>query len=86
MQENELISNEDIFDVEVTDEESGNEEINLLDEKASEPNLKLDYSIESSKERTELVKKIVDSLPPEKLTNRYLEVLANYMIFAMDKE
>ena len=48
--------------------------------------LKLDYSIESPQERTELVKKIVESLPPQKLTNRYCEILANYMIFAMTKE
>ena len=48
--------------------------------------LKLDYSIESPVERNELVKKIVESLPPEKLTNYYLEVMANYIIFAMTKE
>ena len=48
--------------------------------------LKLDYTIQSPEERNELVKKIVDSLPPQRLTNRYLEVLADYIIFAMTKE
>ena len=48
--------------------------------------LRLDYTIESPQERTELVKKIVESLPPQRLTNRYLEILANYIIFAMTKE
>ena len=48
--------------------------------------LKLDYTIQSPEERNELVKKIVDSLPPQKLTNRYLEILADYIIFAMTKE
>lgn len=48
--------------------------------------LKLDYHIESPEERTELVKKIVEQTPPEKLTNRYLEILADYIIFAMSKE
>ena len=48
--------------------------------------LKLDYTIESPQERTELVKKIVESLPPEKLTHYYLQILANYIIFAMTKE
>ena len=48
--------------------------------------LKLDYTIESPQERTKLVEKIVDSLPPQKLTHRYLEILANYIIFAMSKE
>ena len=45
--------------------------------------LKLDYTIQSPEERNELVKKIVDSLPPQRLTNRYLEILADYIIFAM---
>ena len=48
--------------------------------------LKLDYTIESAQERNELVKKIVESLPPQRLTNRYLEILANYILFAMSKE
>lgn len=48
--------------------------------------LKLDYSIQSPQARTALVQKIVDSLPPEKLTNRYLEAMATYIVFAMTKE
>ena len=32
------------------------------------------------------MKKIVNETPPEKLTPRYLEILADYIIFAMDKE
>ena len=48
--------------------------------------LKLDYTIQSPVERNELVKKIVESLPPQKLTNRYLEILADYIIFAKTKE
>ena len=48
--------------------------------------LKLDYTIESPAARNELVKQIIDSLPPEKLTPHYLEVLSNYIIFAMTKE
>lgn len=48
--------------------------------------VKLDYTLTSPTERNELVKKIVAQTPPEKLTNRYLEILADYIIFAMDKE
>ena len=48
--------------------------------------LKLDYTIESPQERTKLVEKIINSLPPQKMTHRYLEILANYIIFAMTKE
>lgn len=48
--------------------------------------LKLDYTIESPQERTKLVNKIIASLPPQKLTHRYLQILADYMIFAMTKQ
>ena len=51
-----------------------------------EEHLKLDYKLESPVERTELVRKIVEQTPPEQLTNRYLEILSDYIIFAMDKQ
>jgi hypothetical protein len=47
---------------------------------------KLDYTLESPEERIALVDKIVNETPPEQLTNRYLEILADYIVFAMDKE
>lgn len=47
---------------------------------------KLDYSIESAEVRNEIVKKIIDETPPEQLTPKYLEVLSDYIIYAMDKE
>ena len=47
---------------------------------------KLDYTLKTPQERNELVKKIIDETPPEQLTNRYLEILTDYIIFAMDKE
>lgn len=46
----------------------------------------LDYTLQSSVERNELVKEIIAETPQEKLTPKYLEILANYIIFAMDKE
>ena len=49
-------------------------------------NLKLDYTIQSPQQRAELVQKIVQATPAEKLTSRYLQILANYMIFAMTKQ
>lgn len=48
--------------------------------------IKLDYSIDDPEERVKLVEKIVENTPPSKLTNRYLEILANYIIFAMTKK
>jgi hypothetical protein len=47
---------------------------------------KLDYTLQTPEERNELVKKIIDETPPEQLTNKYLEILSDYIIFAMDKE
>ena len=59
-----------------------------VEEEIQEPEnpYRLDYSIESPEERVKVVNKIVENIPPEKLTNRYLEILADYMIFAMDKK
>lgn len=48
--------------------------------------IKLDYSLKTPEERNELVKKIIKEIPQEKLTNKYLEILADYIIFAMNKE
>ena len=46
---------------------------------------KLDYTIQSSKERNELVKKILSEMTEEP-TEKYLETLANYLILAIEKE
>ena len=48
--------------------------------------LKLDYTIQDPRLRNELVTRIVEQTPEEKLTPKYLETLGNYLIFAMDKE
>ena len=48
--------------------------------------IKMDFSLETPFERNELVKKIIEQTPPERLTNSYLEKLTDYIIFAMDKE
>lgn len=48
--------------------------------------IKLDYSIASPEERTKLVAQIIEETPPENLTTRYLEILSDYIIFAMTKE
>lgn len=48
--------------------------------------LKLDYSIQEPEKRVELVNKIIENALPEKLTNKYLQTLSNYIIFAMDKK
>lgn len=75
------------------DEDDTEQEDNLeeqIEEKIAEASIqtarKLDYTLESPEERKELVELIINETPPEQLTNRYLEILADYMIFAMTKE
>lgn len=80
----------------ITLEDKAFEENNVLEEKKitekqiEEENMqtiiKLDYSLETPEERNELVKKIIDKTPSEQLTPKYLEILSDYIIFAMDKQ
>lgn len=71
-------------------EETAEELADAIEEKLIEedvkPSRKLDYTLQTPEERNELVKKIIDETPPEQLTNRYVEILTDYIIFAMDKE
>lgn len=46
--------------------------------------IKLDYTITSPEERNELVKKILEENPNP--NEKYLEILADYLVFAMEKE
>lgn len=48
--------------------------------------LKLDYTLQDPDARNELVKKIIEQTPPQRLTPKYLQLLADYLVFAMDKE
>lgn len=49
-------------------------------------NLKLDYSIEKAEDRVAYVKKLLKNYPEDFLSNKYLEILSNYIVFAADKE
>ena len=48
--------------------------------------IKLDYSLQSPEERNELVQKILDEQQDEMISNKYLEVLADYLILCMEKQ
>jgi len=48
--------------------------------------IKLDYTLKTAEERKALVEEIVKQTPPNQLTEKYIEILSNYIIFAMDKE
>lgn len=49
--------------------------------------IKLDYSLKTPQERSALVQKIIDTAPSSQLTNKYLEILSDYILDAsMTKE
>ena len=48
--------------------------------------IKMDWSIEDAEGRKKKVEEIIANTPPERLTSTYLEKMADYMIFAMNKE
>jgi hypothetical protein len=58
----------------------------IAEEEQDPEYIKMDFTLETPEERNALVKKIIEQTPPEKLTHRYLEKLADYIIFAMDKQ
>jgi hypothetical protein len=51
-----------------------------------EAKIKLDYTLRTPEERRNLVEQIIKQTPPEQITEKYMEVLSDYIIFAMDKE
>lgn len=51
-----------------------------------EQKIKLDYTLQTPEERLELVNKIVENTPQEELSEKYLETLADYLVYAIDKE
>lgn len=50
-----------------------------------EENKKLNYSLQSPKERSKFVQEFINAAD-KPLSNKYLEILSDYIIFAMDKE
>ena len=51
-----------------------------------EPALKLDYKLKTTDERAQLVQRIIEETPAAQLTNRYLEILGDYIMGAITKE
>ena len=66
------------------------EESELIEEKIEEaqiePALKLDYKLQTCAERADLVNQIIERTPAQSLTNRYLEILGDYIMSAITKE
>ena len=53
---------------------------------STEEKIRLNYTLTDPKERVELVQKIIENTPPDRLNNKYLEILTDYIIFAMTKK
>lgn len=49
-------------------------------------NNKLDYTIQSPEQRLKKVNQIIQNTPAERLTPKYLESMADYLVFAITKE
>ena len=62
----------------------------LLEERMKQeeikPVKKLDYTLQTAQERSNFVQGVLQETKPEKITAKYLEILSDYIIFAMDKE
>ena len=48
--------------------------------------MKLDYKLTSPEDRNELVKQIIDSNEPDQFNEKALEIMADYLVFCMEKE
>jgi len=73
-----------------TEDSAPEQEAEVIEEKLLEENIestiKLDYKLKTCEERADLVNKIVAQTPKEKLSNRYLEILGDYIMGGISKE
>lgn len=78
---------DEIYDDSISDSEPESEQ---LEDKISEHNIeqtiKMDYTLKTAEERAALVEKIIAATPQQHLTNRYLEILGDYIMGALTKE
>lgn len=80
---------QDLLDIE--DEDSApNQEADIIEDQIAaediEQTLHLDYTLKTCEERAGLVNKIVEQTPAQNLTNRYLEILGDYIMGGITKE
>lgn len=78
---------DEIYDDSIGDSQSESEQ---LEDKINEDNIKqtikMDYTLKTAEERAALVEKIIAATPQQHLTNRYLEILGDYIMGALTKE
>lgn len=58
----------------------------MADEKQETQHRKLDYTIQDPLQRAQFVGQLIADLPKEQLTDKYVEILSDYIIFAMEKK
>ena len=58
----------------------------MSEEKTEQQSKKLDYTIQDPLQRAQFVGQYIADLPKEQLTEKYIEILSDYIIFAMDKK
>lgn len=56
------------------------------DAAAAQGQLKLDPTIQDAGARNELVKKIIDQTPPDKMTPNFIKILTEYLVYPLEKE
>jgi hypothetical protein len=56
------------------------------EKKESKSSIKLDYTLKTPEERSSFVQNLIENTPPEQFNEKYIEILTDYIIFAMDKK
>ena len=83
------MTDEFLDEIPLDEEEAPVQEADIIEEKILNENIqttiKLDYKLKTMEERNELVNRIVESTPSAQLTNRYLEILGDYVMGALPK-
>ena len=74
---------EELIDIETPEQETFEDKIY---EQNIQPIIKLDYSLKTMDERAAYVEKIIAATPKQQLTQRYLEILGDYIMNALTKE
>jgi hypothetical protein len=80
MEEYTIIGEDSFFE----DDDNVNKENN--DNETLNEYIKMDWDLVTSEERVKKVEEIIANTPPEKLTSNYLERMADYLVFPLNKE
>ena len=57
-----------------------------MEENENKSSIKLDYTIKTAEERSVFVQHLIENTPPAQFSEKYIEILSDYIIFAMDKK